>query len=274
MDELLIPFGYDKNTGAIVEPEDAARGRACNCICPGCCAPLVSRHSEVKRSHFAHDSKNKTENPSDDCPFSSAVAIAMMARNLVDEYAEKSLSTPGHSVMYSYECCGKTDEIVVSSGAINTIDSAESNVSLAGQHVDLKFVIAGYQIYVDLVYAGKHPVSVPSEVLQENKAGLLRLYCSSFSTSDFSANRDMRFSDAVLNFVLVDGFKDWVFHPRESSCLNNARSGHRCRKSSELAYTSSKKLQCVRCGLAWEKAFSQPFVCPECNATHLYQRER
>jgi hypothetical protein len=273
MDELLIPFGYDKNTGAIVEPEDAERGRACNCICPGCRAPLLSRHPKVKRAHFAHDSKNKTENPSDDCPFSSAVAIAMMARNLVDEYAEKSLSTPRHSVMYSYECCGKTDEIIVSLGATNTIDSAESNVSLAGQHVDLKFVIAGYPIYIDLVYAGKHPVSVPDEVLQKNKAGLLRLYCSFFSTSDFSNNRDMRFSEAVLNFVLVNGFKDWVFHPREASCLHHAVSDHQCRKSNNLAYGSSRKFQCVCCGLAWEKAFSQPFVCPECNATHLYQRE-
>jgi len=273
MAELLIPFGIHKTTGEIVEPEDALKGRACNCICPGCSAPLLSRHPKVKREHFAHDSKNKTENPLENCPFSSAVAIAMMARNLVNEYVESELRTPSHSVIHRYECCGVSDEITVSPGATNKIDNAESNVSLLDQHVDLKFVIAGYPIYIDLIYTGKHPVSVPDEVFQKNKAGLLRLYCSSFSTSDFSNNREMRFSDAVLNFVLVDGFKDWVFHPREVSCLYNAVSDHQCKKSSDLAYGSSRKLQCIVCDLTWEKAFSQPFVCPECNATHLYQRE-
>ncbi|MCP4488613.1 MAG: hypothetical protein GY820_15065 [Gammaproteobacteria bacterium] len=44
MSELLIPFGIHRHSGDIVEPEDAPKGRACNCLCPGCKAPLLSRH--------------------------------------------------------------------------------------------------------------------------------------------------------------------------------------------------------------------------------------
>ncbi len=73
MTGLLIPFGLDRNTRDIVEPEDAARGRACNCICPGCAAPLLSRHPKENRIHFAHDSKHPEAKPEEECPFSSAV---------------------------------------------------------------------------------------------------------------------------------------------------------------------------------------------------------
>ena len=187
MDELLIPFGIHRETGEIIEPEDASRGRACDCLCPGCKAPLLSRHSMVKRHHFAHDSSHQDARPLEECPFSAAVAVAMMAREVAELLIGKTLVTPSLEVCQGYPCCGDAEFLMVSHGAKNTIDSARSNVKAFDHHVDLLLEVKGYPILVVLVYEGKPLGMINEGQLQAGKAALLTLNCDSFFHIIFKA---------------------------------------------------------------------------------------
>lgn len=295
MGELLIPFGINKVSGEIVEPEDAPKGRTCNCLCPGCKAPLVSRHPKEKRYHFAHDSRHKNAKPEEECPFNSAVAVAMMVRKVCGELAGRKLVTPPFKVMKSYPCCGRNDYVPVSRGASNTIDNAQASVHVFGHHADVLLRIRGYPILVDLVYKGKLPVEVDQGKLQGNKAALMALNCDSFSISSLKNDRNLRFSEAVIAFVLREGFREWVFHPKTALVLLRARQSHQCLKSEPRRFIPEKshcqpavseqeqrppadvkrvpvRYQCVICNVEWVHDFSHGLHCPKCQS-HLYARE-
>jgi hypothetical protein len=293
MSELLIPFGIHKVTGEIVEPEDAPKGRACNCLCPGCKAPLLSRHPKEKRYHFAHDSRHKDAKPEEECPFNSAVAVAMMVREVVTQVVGKMLETPPLEVMEHYACCGGYDVLQVSRGASNVIDSAQASTKAFGHHVDLLLEVAGYPILVDLVYKGKPPIMVDENSLQEEKAALLELDCDSFSISTLKCDRNLRFSDAVLAFLLKAGERAWRFHPKTVSVLQKAKRDHRCARPESSRYVAQRnnhrpvppteqkpqmvkrdpvRYQCIMCHVEWVHDFSHGLRCPKCQS-HLFARE-
>ncbi|WP_157209757.1 hypothetical protein [Marinimicrobium agarilyticum] len=294
MNELLIPFGIHLETGEIIEPEDAPSGRACNCLCPGCRAPLLSRHPKVKRYHFAHDSRRYGTKPEEDCPFNSALAVAMMAREITTELAGKILETPPLKDSLYCSSCGGSDKVQVSLGAINTIDQAEAHVNVYGHHADLMLEVGGYTLLLDLVYKGKPPVSPNTNKLQADKVALLTLDCDSFSISSFKRDRNLRFSEAVLDFILRDGVKAWAFHPKTLSKLEKARRNHQCVKPTfyvgsvgapirrrnplpepigERCESDPKHYQCVICGVEWIHDVPSAPRCPKCQNSHLYARE-
>lgn len=52
---LLLPYGQAPD-GRLISVAEAARGAACECICPKCSRPLIARKGFVLRHHFAHAS--------------------------------------------------------------------------------------------------------------------------------------------------------------------------------------------------------------------------
>lgn len=231
MSELLIPFGIHRETGEFIEPEDADRGRACNCICPGCKAPLLSRHpqDEDRRRYFAHDSKHELAKPEEECPFSSSVAVAMMVRELAQQYIGKIFQTPPLDVGGHCESCHDKWPIAVTEGAEVVIDDVEVNSSEQSHRFDLKLIVKGYALYIDLIYKGKPPEHLEESELIAVKAGVLALSCDSFSLARFKSARKLRFSDAVLVFVLKEGLRQWRFHPRQKSMIEASQRNHRCQ---------------------------------------------
>jgi hypothetical protein len=296
MSELLIPFGIHRDSGEIVEPEDAAKGRACNCLCPGCKAPVLSRHPKEKRYHFAHDSKHELAKPEEECPFSSAVAVAMMIRELAPALIHRSINTPDYKLIQNYECCGaKSNPILVSKSATVKITDSSANVSAYSHHFDLGLMVGDYRIFVDLIYKGKLPVTLHEAELQEAKAAVLTLDCNSFLIASLKKNRSKRFSEAVTDFVLRDAQRRWRYHPRQVAKMKALREHHRCRSGyypvnirgvvsepvpalmSRRKYISrpkpeSKRYCCVLCGQEWVHHFTGPLSCPN-GHSHLYAKE-
>lgn len=306
MGDLLIPFGIHRDTGDIVEPEDAPKGRACNCLCPGCKAPVLSRHPKQNRFHFAHDSRHELARPEAECPFNSAVAVAMMIRELAPSFTGKSFNTPDYQINLKHPCCGlKYDFIPISQSAAVRIDESSANVSVNSGHFDLRLIISGYPILVDLVYRGKPLVTLSEEELQAEKAGVLALDCDSFLAAALKKNRSKRFSEAVTDFVLKYGRRRWRYHPRQAAKLQAARESHQCRPKynpfefrragfkstlnkpppqkavSQVMFSpepvtkpqqASKRFYCVLCDLEWVHDFTGPLSCPGCQS-HLYARE-
>jgi hypothetical protein len=229
MNDLLIPFGVHRTTGDLVEPEDAEKGRACNCLCPGCKAPLLCRRPKIKRDHFAHDSHHKEARPKKHCPFSSAVAVAMMVRNLAPEMVGKMLATPSRTVMEVCTRCGKQEPIEVTRYSTNRIDEAVADVLIYGHRVDLKLSVAGFTVLVDLVYKGKQSPLLNESMLQEKRIAVLELSCDRFPVASLRRNRKLRFSEAILAFFQNPGDKHWRFHPRTKSLREKIRQDHQCR---------------------------------------------
>lgn len=301
MSSLLIPFGLDRNTKEIIEPEDAARGRACHCICPGCQAPLLSRHPKENRIHFAHDSKHPEAKPEEECPFSSAVAIAMMARELAESLPGKAFEIPDYEYEYCFDCCGDIGKLQVTEQKLLTITSAEKKPSFAGHTFDLELSFSEAKILVDLFYKGKPPQVVENaEVFAEGKSGVLAISCDTFDMSALAENKNIRFSDAVLGFLLETGCRRWSFHPRQLTLTAKLVDSHRCRPhikarasasdfkddsefdlgdeykelapkidSQPLPTFEPKQYRCAICQETWLQKEAGSPTCPKCN-THLF----
>lgn len=298
---LLIPFGLDRNTKAIIEPEDSAKGRACNCICPGCQAPLLSRHPKKNRFHFAHDSKHPEAKPEEECPFSPAVAIAMMARELAESLSSKVFKIPDYNYEYSFDCCGKTEKLLATEQKCLTIPNARKKPFCAGQTFDLELNFGEAKILVDLFYEGKPPQLIENtEIFAEEKSGVLAISCDTFDADSLMENKNIRFSDAVLSFLLEIGFRQWSFHPRQLSKVAKSVDAHQCRplmrakkrmnyfKSKPASYSNDKYLQptpkidlrslpafepkhyrCAMCQETWLQKKAGIPTCSKCN-THLF----
>ena len=294
MIDLLIPFGIDRSSGGIVEPEDAPRGRTCNCLCPGCRAPVLSRHPKKNRRHFAHDSKHELAKPEEACPFNPAVAVAMMAKELASSLSGKALRTPAYEAVQEYACCRDTDVVLVASESRVVINSASASVAEYSHAFDLKFVVGGYPIFVDLVYKGKPAMTLRESDLQAVKVGVLAINCDSFSTDRLKNNRSVRFSQVVAEFLLDTGYREWRFHPRTTIVAQKARDEHKCRdRHTDLRvpidnrvrdtrsysppelkqnHLAGKRFYCVICDREWVQQAGSNWCCPECKS-HLYARE-
>ncbi|SMF38517.1 hypothetical protein SAMN02745866_02444 [Alteromonadaceae bacterium Bs31] len=301
MTGLLIPFGLDRNTTEIVEPEDAARGRACNCICPGCQAPLLSRHPKENRIHFAHDSKHPDAKPEEECPFSSAVAIAMMARELAGSLSGKLFEIPDYKYEYYFDCCGDIEELLVTEQKRLAIKGVRKKPQYAGQIFDLELSFGEAKILVDLFYKGKPPQLVENtKAFAEGKSGVLAISCDTFDVSALAENKNVRFSDAVLGFLLETGFRRWSFHPRQLTLIAKLENSHQCQPSinawegasdfeddsecesddeyfepapkidlQPLPAFEPKQYRCAMCQETWLQKEERAPTCPKCN-THLF----
>ena len=242
MSDLLIPFGIHRETGDIVEPEDAVTGRACNCLCPGCKAPLLCKHPKKKRDHFAHDTRHQDARPEQKCPFSSAVAVAMMVRNIASEYVGKLLQTPALSVEERCSRCGVRKMIAVTGAASNRIDAAAANVSMHGHRFDLQLSVSGFPVMVDLVYRGKPAADIDERALQADRIAVLELNCDRFSIKALKKSRQIRFSQAIMAYFLNARNKSWRLHPRAQLLREQERQQHHCRKPKRRKKFKPKKI--------------------------------
>lgn len=207
MDELLIPFGIDKTTEAIVEPEDAARGRACNCKCPMCGVPLMSRHPEkgLTRKHFAHDTRNEQSGPKVECPLTSSASVAMMLRHVANKAIGHKIYTPAWNKSRSWE---------VTLEARNLITGCTAYHEQNGIEPDLVVEIGKHKIAVELKYTGRGQGKVKRHSTADYSA-VLYIDCDQFDPKPLRTNSNLRFSDAALEFLLGETGKKWTKHPRE-----------------------------------------------------------
>lgn len=290
-----------RNTKEIVEPEDAARGRACSCICPGCQAPLLSRHPKENRIHFAHESKHPEAKPEEECPFNSAVAIAMMARKLVESLPGKLFEIPDYEYEHYFDCCSDIETVRVTEQKCLTIVNASKKPQFAGQTFDLELSFGEAKILVDLFYKGKPPQLVENtDVFAEGKSGMFAISCDTFDMSALAENKSTRFSDAVMGFLLKTGFRSWIFHPRQLTLTAKLVDSHRCQPPLKAWASSSdfeddaefgldgeyfepapkidsqplpafepRQYRCAMCQKTWLQKEAGAPTCPKCN-THLF----
>jgi hypothetical protein len=281
MAELLIPFGIDVISGSIVEPEDAEQGRACNCICPGCKAPLLSRHSKgERRIHFAHDSSHPDAKPLEKCPFNSALAVAMMARNLVSELCGKMIELSDYRVPVDFSCCGRSGYAEVAQKREVLIESISDHTQLADIKMDFCLSVKGHPLNVFLHYKGRPEPKFSHDFFLDSNAAVVSIDCESFDRSLLKTNNSLRFSELVLQFLLKDGQRRWLVHPKKGQTVEKIRREHTCKPNKGRAEKrwnkdplDSADLDTLFSTLSEPKSF-QPinYSCAVCKAVWLQDK--
>ncbi|WP_419812602.1 hypothetical protein [Bacterioplanoides sp.] len=216
--DLLIPFGISASTGMIVEPEDAERGRNCNCLCPGCRMPLLSRHPKdtEKRIHFAHDTRSPNADKStiEECPFNSVLAVKMMAQHVAKELEGRRVRLPEHHHAVRNPHGMVKWFVKVAEDRDMPIIEALADTHYNGTQFDLELKCAdGSSVYVWLEYTTRPiPVLEGSFNPEYDPPALLKLDLHSFNAESFRKTK-RPFSEVVKDFLLYEGDRSWVFHP-------------------------------------------------------------
>ena len=105
---IKLPCGIDKD-GNIVKIEDAIKGLACGCFCPGCKQPLVAKKGEKNAYHFAHKSQSFT------CEHGYQSALHLLAKELFQKIEYLMFIKNGKIVRYkidSVEVENRIDDII------------------------------------------------------------------------------------------------------------------------------------------------------------------
>jgi hypothetical protein len=301
MVNLLIPFGISNKTNDIIEPDDAERGRACDCRCPGCDTPLLSRHpkDEQMRIHFAHDSRhpNAVSSAIEECPFNSQLAIALMSRHVAGQLGGASIRLPAMHTLVRYHDCIHEEYVKVTNEKELVIDRAQAEIHKFGSIYDLRLKFGEYCILVWLKYKDRPVPHVGDSHNEElRKMGLLCIDVNTFDMASFGAERK-RFSESVIEFLVSKGRREWIYHPKEKPVIERQIKKHNCRSESSVGRTRKKMndsyveslihapvapktpeapppalYQCAMCQSEWpHKGFGSP-ECPK-GCGHLYARK-
>ncbi|MBK8187477.1 MAG: hypothetical protein IPK77_09700 [Cellvibrio sp.] len=181
MKKLLILFGVHRETGEYTDPEDASNGRKCNCLCPGCHAPLKAIHPSSKRAHFAHDSRHPEFVPDRECPLSSVVALVMMIRHVAGLCVGRDFELNPYEVYVPFPCCAASFEhAIVSEVSHVSVGEVTLDASLGETTYDIRFKIGTRYLYLDLYHSHKPAKTIYPELHFAEKSGVVGINCDYF----------------------------------------------------------------------------------------------
>jgi len=80
-----IPFGL-RPDGSLIDPFTAERGLACDCVCPGCRQPLMTRQGDIRVHHFSHVGDHR-------CSNGQTSALLLAAKQALAK--ERRIAVPG-----------------------------------------------------------------------------------------------------------------------------------------------------------------------------------
>lgn len=206
----FLPFGL-KN-GLLVDVNAVPRGKACDCICPACNMPLLTRKGDSKRHHFAHDPDFRTE----DCKFGYETALHLMAKQIIEESGHILL--PGYSVteFFLHRQRGRISETVDVLGDHTLLyNRVELEQTQQDTRPDIVIYIDGEPLFVE--------VAVTHFVDDEKRQKLVRMNVMAI---EIDLSKLDRFpSKDELRAHLIDALdsKTWLNHPAANEIKRDIR---------------------------------------------------
>lgn len=208
-----VPFGT-RPDGRLVDASEVARGKACNCLCPGCKLPLIARHGSVRAHHFSHASGAE-------CANGAETALHLAAKQVLLESLQLTLPALTVSVSRQHSEFGTFEQsrTVIESRAC-LVESAQAEVWLEGIRPDVVATLAdGSLLAVE--------VKVTHQVDDDKQAEIERraLPCIEI---DISPLLGMACSIRELfdRVVLASDNKRWVFHAQRQRYAEELLSGY------------------------------------------------
>ncbi|MDG9672089.1 competence protein CoiA family protein [Hahella sp. CR1] len=279
-----IPFGLQVNSSKLVDVHEVPRGIHSGCICPSCRIELVARQGQKKTWHFAHFTKNKSEEEITQCEYSFYVSVAMMARQLMDSVDACNIQLPLYERLVSVN--GMSEWITITESREVTLKDIFVSQQMYGVDFDVlgkvqgkkKMVPLGLQFEyperrIDLIQV---PVEKPIGILAVDLTGLESLF---WEEKDHSNT----FKHVLKTFLLdkLEG-KRWLFHPNQNSEIRAAekelqKKSPRNPLFSQVAYhnrthtpysttrnAQQRTFTCAQCGHNYNFSASYGSRCPRC----------
>ena len=209
-----VSFGLH-SSGRLIDAVGARNGLKCDCVCPGCRAPLVARQGQVKAPYFAHHDAR-------DCPGGAMTALHLAAQQLIVQRGTMTL--PPLTVLASrrhpkFGLFEKTSTFFT--GKAWTFTGAQTEVPIqggrvvdvAGEDHEMGFVAVEVRVH--------HEVDAAKSIDIE-AAGVP---CIEIDLRDLIGQLLTMESLAKHLFDRVDN-KKWIFHPRKEQCRHELLEGY------------------------------------------------
>lgn len=207
-----VPFGI-RPDGQLVDANQTARGKACECRCPGCGAPLIARQGAVRTAHFSHKSTV-------DCATAAETALHMAAKQVLLQATritlpslvlEASRSDPRFGWFQESGTCFE--------GRTEWLTAVKAEVWLSGIRPDI--LATGTDLGQFAI-----EIRVTHEVDYEKAADIRRrqLPCIEIDLRPYIGSV-FSMADLTQHIVEAADNKNWLHHPKEEIFKQHLLSG-------------------------------------------------
>jgi hypothetical protein len=201
MTALLLPFARRLSDDQLVSPGEVARGRACNCVCPGCGHPVLARQGTEREWHFAHTAGQA-------CAQGYEVSIHELAKQIIRE--RKELLLPAlEAVVSGYDVHGRLleeRELLFDSKTV-VLDGCRTRHTRDEVTADLSGSLKGREILVEVTVFHR---LMPEKRRRLADTGLASLHIDLGAFKTVQATRQ-RLEHAIFR---EPGNRRWIHHPR------------------------------------------------------------
>lgn len=224
MINLLLPFAMRRTDGELVAPEEVSRGLSCDCACPECQRPVVSKQGTEKVWHFAHHGAEA-------CDRGYEKAVHEQAKRLLRDRRTLVLP-PLEALQLATNAFGRMIEAreQVFEGRIVTLDECRFDVQRGAVTTDVLGVLKGREIQVELTVFHR---LMPNKIERLAATGVATLEIDLSEFKHCQATR-ARLEQAMFERV---GNRRWIFHP----FLAEAERRVRARLEDQLAEAKDRQ---------------------------------
>jgi hypothetical protein len=213
-----IPFGL--RDGRLLQPDEVARGLACNCVCPGCGSRLVAHHGEKKVKHFVHHEAA--------CANGYESAIHKAAKQVLLE--SKQILVPSINAtefLFDRETGIDVRETQSIAQRYISIEAVEVEKNLNGVVPDLVVSSLGKQLFVEIAF---------THFVDEKKKSRLQQLGIATLEIDLSGLSELPSMSELSRLVVAEGRNRlWVFNPKELELQRRARQMAKARLAEKIA---------------------------------------
>lgn len=231
MSALLLPFAKQIADGRLVSPEDVVRGLSCNCVCPACHRPVLSKQGTEKVWHFAHAHACE-------CSGAYEISVHELAKQLIRE--RKLLLLPRLEVTCTaVDAFGTrlTERETIYEAKVANLDECRTDKKLNNVTADIWGKLKGREILAE--------VTVFHRLMPEKRERLIATGVPSveINLSEFKTRQATR--ELVEEAVFVETMnRTWIFHPRTAE--PPVALQERLQRRLEESTTTKKKLEARR----------------------------
>lgn len=210
MAALLLPFARRRSDGAMVSPDEVARGRACDCFCPGCELDVLARQGTEREWHFAHVM-------SSECTQGYEISTHELAKQLLRQ--RKELLLPSLDVhvqeIDAYGLVLEEFRQVFQTRKIS-LDAVQAGETLDGVNVDILGIRHARKVIVE--------ITVFHQLQPDKRKRLIEtgIPCFQINLERFKTRQVTK---SLLEKALFEDttIRHWIYHPKRSEVEEKLR---------------------------------------------------
>jgi hypothetical protein len=200
--EIRIAFGVD-GSNKVVHISAVERGRACDCTCPGCGAPLEAAKGSIRQHHFRHGVEVE-------CEGAAESAIHLAAKQLIRERRQLTLSEYVLSA-WRRDSSGRIHrdtEVVVPGATTMSFDSVEEECEVHGMRTDLLAMAGNRPLMIEIRYM--HAVD------EEKRAKIQAASISAIEIDLSDAVNQVSDWETLWSLINDPARMTWLYNTREN----------------------------------------------------------